>query len=394
MAKKAYVGVSNVAKKVKKIYVGVNGIAKKVKKGYVGVNGVARLFYNPEITSVSLLRSYIAGIRTAHGKASFDDRALFAFGTNGTASDPSELYIVNKDLTTQIKSGDTFSNSLGAANSAYACFTYAKNYAKAYSKTLTGQSFTTGSNAVGENGASTTLDDTVIFFGGGRIAGDVSYNTIFISNTLTVNTAFAMPISLEGAAGATDNYAINVLGIGSVDNSQGYYRGVYSNEARAYDANRTATMLTLPTYIVDLAGTSFAGHALFAGGLTHSNDYGSQPAMSSSVFAYDDTLTRTALTSLSVARMHLDACASEDLAIICGGLVMTWDSSGTSISEVSSDVVEIFDKHFTKQVVTSLSEARFDTRVAMAGDNFVVYGGNKAWYPVDYTGTVDIYEMI
>ena len=45
MAKKAYVGVNGVARKVSKIYVGVNGVARKVVKGYVGVNGVAKQFW-------------------------------------------------------------------------------------------------------------------------------------------------------------------------------------------------------------------------------------------------------------------------------------------------------------------------------------------------------------
>lgn len=45
MAKKMYVGVSDVARKVSKMYVGVNGVARKVKKAYVGVNGVAQQFY-------------------------------------------------------------------------------------------------------------------------------------------------------------------------------------------------------------------------------------------------------------------------------------------------------------------------------------------------------------
>lgn len=46
-----YIGVNNVAKKVKGYYIGVNGKARKVKKMYAGVNGVARLCY--EESSVS-----------------------------------------------------------------------------------------------------------------------------------------------------------------------------------------------------------------------------------------------------------------------------------------------------------------------------------------------------
>lgn len=48
MAKNAYVGVNNVAQKIKAMYVGVNGVARKITKGYVGVNGVAQQFYATE----------------------------------------------------------------------------------------------------------------------------------------------------------------------------------------------------------------------------------------------------------------------------------------------------------------------------------------------------------
>ena len=48
MAKGAYVGVNNLARKVTKIYCGVNNVARKVKKGYVGVGGVARIFFSGE----------------------------------------------------------------------------------------------------------------------------------------------------------------------------------------------------------------------------------------------------------------------------------------------------------------------------------------------------------
>ena len=35
MAKKAYIGVNNVARRIKKMYVGVNGIARRIKKAYI-----------------------------------------------------------------------------------------------------------------------------------------------------------------------------------------------------------------------------------------------------------------------------------------------------------------------------------------------------------------------
>ena len=42
MAKKGYVGVGGVARKLKKGYVGVGGVARRLKKAYIGVGGVAR----------------------------------------------------------------------------------------------------------------------------------------------------------------------------------------------------------------------------------------------------------------------------------------------------------------------------------------------------------------
>ena len=46
MSKTAYIGVNNIARKVKSNYIGVNGVARKVKKAYIGdANGKARLWW-------------------------------------------------------------------------------------------------------------------------------------------------------------------------------------------------------------------------------------------------------------------------------------------------------------------------------------------------------------
>lgn len=63
MAKKAYVGVNNVAKNISKMYVGVGNVAKKIKKAYVGVGDVAKLFFEESIpyTSKEYLQSSGSG---------------------------------------------------------------------------------------------------------------------------------------------------------------------------------------------------------------------------------------------------------------------------------------------------------------------------------------------
>ena len=42
MSKEAYIGINNVAHKIKKGYIGIDGVARKIKKAYIGIGGVAR----------------------------------------------------------------------------------------------------------------------------------------------------------------------------------------------------------------------------------------------------------------------------------------------------------------------------------------------------------------
>lgn len=49
MTKALYVGVNEVAKKIKNAYIGVDGTARKITKAYVGVDNVARLFYTSSV---------------------------------------------------------------------------------------------------------------------------------------------------------------------------------------------------------------------------------------------------------------------------------------------------------------------------------------------------------
>lgn len=54
MAKGAYLGINDTARKVKNIYVGVNGVAREVKKAYIGdENNIARLCYSAGIPFAS-----------------------------------------------------------------------------------------------------------------------------------------------------------------------------------------------------------------------------------------------------------------------------------------------------------------------------------------------------
>lgn len=45
MAKKIYIGVNNIARKVASAYVGISNVARRITKAYLGVNNVAKLIY-------------------------------------------------------------------------------------------------------------------------------------------------------------------------------------------------------------------------------------------------------------------------------------------------------------------------------------------------------------
>ena len=63
MAKGAYIGIADIARKIKKGYIGVNGIAKKIKKAYVGdESGRARLCY----TAAAVWKKYEAVSNTRY----------------------------------------------------------------------------------------------------------------------------------------------------------------------------------------------------------------------------------------------------------------------------------------------------------------------------------------
>lgn len=56
MPANAYVGIDNLARKVKSIYIGIDGIARKVKNGFIGISGIARKFFSsavvPDVSNV------------------------------------------------------------------------------------------------------------------------------------------------------------------------------------------------------------------------------------------------------------------------------------------------------------------------------------------------------
>jgi tRNA G37 N-methylase TrmD len=90
----------------------------------------------------------------------------------------------------------------------------------------------------------------------------------------------------------------------------GGYTGSYSNTVDAYDnslTRSTPTALSVDRYY--LAATTVGNYALFGGGYSASNV----------VDAYDTMLTRSTPTALSVGRFGLSATTVGDYALFGGG---------------------------------------------------------------------------
>ena len=110
MAKKAYAGVSSIARNVSKIYAGVNGVARKVIKGYVGVNGVARQFWG----NVQYLNTWSA--KTWSGFVNIDGRRIWTDGTDYYYSYESDQYVLDKTTSTwSTKTWNGYSNLTGSS---------------------------------------------------------------------------------------------------------------------------------------------------------------------------------------------------------------------------------------------------------------------------------------
>ena len=113
-----------------------------------------------------------------------------------------------------------------------------------------------------------------------------------------------------------------------------------------------------------MGAANVGNYVLLAGGYTGSSS-------SSTVDAYNSSLTRTTATNLSVARHYLVGCSIGDYALFAGGYAYTGSSSGSS----SSSTVDAYNSSLTKTTVTNLSVARNDLAGCSIGDHALFAGG-------------------
>ena len=171
MAKRAYIGVNGVARKIKKGYLGIDGVARRIRKAYIGIGGVARpcwgsgeLEYYGTVTPLSVARANLAAV-------TIGDYALFGGGYGGSYSKDIDIY--DKSLTFSVHpEGLGSSSSLRATATVgdYGIFgggltSSAKTLVNAFDKSLTRKNPSALTVARGAL-AATSVGDYALFGGG------------------------------------------------------------------------------------------------------------------------------------------------------------------------------------------------------------------------------------
>lgn len=379
MAKRIYIGAGGVARKVKKGYIGVGNAARKLKKAYIGVGGVARPFWAGGEVAYYGTVTPLSSAKSGMGSASAGSCALFAGGyVSGRVTTVSAYNSgLSRSLPTVLSQAR---NDLqGASVGSYAVFgggcpgTSGSAVADAYSSDLSKVSVT--SLSVARMSLAAVSGKGMALFGGGRHDGsnvsDAVYSTVDGYNeSLTRSILPSLQTARRHLSGcAVGKYALFGGGhtVGMNDNAN-----AASAAVDAYDTETLTrtTAASLSTARSKAMGASNGKYGLFCGG-------GQYATVTASVYttvdAYDENLTHSNPTALSVARnTGLGSCAAsfEGIALIAGGVVNgNW---GTSAA------VDSYDSALTKKTEQSLSAAK-TPQGAVAGD-FALFGGG-------YTGS-------
>lgn len=320
MAKKAYVGVNGLARKIKKGYIGVDGVARKIKKGYIGVGGVARPCWGEDgpvyYGSVENLRQ----ARYQLTAASVGDYALFVGGYYSQYSRDTESMVA-----------DAYNSSLTRSN--------ASNMTN------------TGINMVG-----LTVGNYALFCGGGDYSSEGSdiVNTIEYYNASLTHSAISnrMHAAVINHAGASiGDYAIIAGGVGAeYDSSSGTYKlNQYSQGATRINTSLTRTIYStaLSAARSSLAAASAGNYAIFAGGQNSGSSY------LNTVEAFNSSMTRTNATALSVARRDLSGASIDGYAIFRGGTGPAGAGAATDVYDASLTRVSTITAGSTRRRVKS-----------------------------------------
>ena len=373
MAKKVYVGVNGVARKIKKGYIGdVYDVARKIKKAYIGIGGVARpcwsggdLVYYGTITGISY--SGESGNAYVRSAASVGNYAIFAGRKKGT--DYVDVY--NKSLTHSNLAALSGCPVCGTTLGGYAIFAN-YNISVAYNTSLTQSNLSSlGGISVIQDPTATTVGSYALFAGGNPVPAYPNERaTKAYNSSLTLITA----TTHRGSAGTSTtvgNYALFAGGAVMYENAS--YVDAYNTSLTRSDVTALSKARNTKT------ATTVGSYALFLGGC--SNPTSGTPI--SVVDAYNYSLTRSVPSSLSVARYvegGNNATTIGDFALIAGG------ETGTYVGYSATNVVDVYNSSLVRTTTTNLSVARRPMAVTL--EDYAIFAGGT-----NTNTEVDVYTI-
>ncbi len=374
MAKGAWIGIGDKARKIKKSWIGVDNKARKVKKMWIGIGGVAKLFFSSE--GIDYYKTMTLGTPVYGNRGASSDKYAFLVGggyNNGGVEyglDTVEAYnaSLTKTCPTGLTSGCIAFGMTGAGSSVVIAggisYYGLRWYAYRYNDSLTKTTMEMGYSPA--NPSATCAGSYVLVAGGDNNTSPKTYfdTVVAISSSNTVSYANNMVYTnTRQAAEHVGGYALFTGG--SVNRSVVV---VYNSSLTA----SSGTELSEPKYS---HGASYVGdrkYAVFAGGAGTTN--------SVTVDAFNSSLTKTMGESLSQKRFYMASAHLHGMAIFAGGV-----SSGERF-----DIVEAYDESLTKKILTPLTLARNNFAGASVGDFALFAGGATA--SVTYNDTIDVYQ--
>lgn len=238
------------------------------------------------------------------------------------------------------------------------------NLVDAYDSNLTLHKLTDFTTARGSNPAGATQHYCI--FAGGRngIKSAEAYNTDLTKVSSVPDLAYSRYDSSTVSVG---NYLV-IAGGEPTSNVQ--------NSAEGYDDN--LTKVSVPSIYSKMwqfgdSGTTLGNYGIIAGGYYAT---GSSAIRSNFAFAYDNNLTKTDLSNLTVGANGIMSASTDTYAFFAGG-----EKSGGK-----TDIVNVYDKNLTKQSDLQLSTARHAGTGVGVRDYVLIAGGHAT------SNVVDIYD--
>jgi hypothetical protein len=347
-----YIGVNNIARKVRECYIGVSGVARRIKMAYIGVGGVARpviadgdIVYYGEITPLEDSDS-----ASGNGATSLASRALvFCKGSYAYMNVYTESLYTYR---VEVPDGMCPYGSLRTATHVGDCAIFI--------------------------GVDTSMNSIEVAYGISLEMQLLSQPSIkSVTESTHVGSYALFATNQNGCVSVYDKYLTKQPDLyksndeyGPVATHVGNYAifagGQYgSNGIDAYDSSLSRNGNIEPLTSGGRQSASYAGgSALF---YTSSTNY-----LNGWMDAYNSSLEKiTNIDPLGVVRAQMSTVHIGDYALFSGGV----GTGRYSSSEVSS-VTEIYDKELTRSDATPLTTKRKDHIGVPAGNFAIFVGGN------------------